>query len=151
MKNEVVRNECGIGDIPKFIKDRRNYWLSPVERADNARLIKIAWKTWNPYGEGRQADSLKMDWLLEIILKTYNFTLSFTIGLLVRRSFADQCLSWAIVTFWLHRKNLKKGSFKELKFRSSFCILKKKCLRLNNNIMEAIRRKNNTCVLEAWK
>lgn len=43
MRNEVVRNECGIGDISnKFIKDRRKYWHNYEERAVGNRLIKIA-------------------------------------------------------------------------------------------------------------
>lgn len=42
LRNRDLKEECGIGDIAKFVRERRRKWNEHVQRADDERLIKIA-------------------------------------------------------------------------------------------------------------
>lgn len=40
-KNKIIRNECGVADVV-FTRGRRKKWSNHVQRADEARLIRMA-------------------------------------------------------------------------------------------------------------
>ncbi|KAK4875519.1 hypothetical protein RN001_011941 [Aquatica leii] len=65
VRNKHIREECGIGDVFRFVRGRRRKWNEHVQRADETRLIRIA-RDQRPVGRrdpGRPIKRWKDSWV----------------------------------------------------------------------------------------